>query len=62
MSDRTRSFLACVGWTVGLFSVVLGAGLGARLLLLRFAVSSVWLEHAILWSLSLVAVVSGLAT
>lgn len=59
MTDRARSLVVCIGWTTGLLSVVLGAGLGARWLLLRFAVSSAWWEHAILWSLTLVAAICG---
>jgi hypothetical protein len=59
MTDRARSLIVCVGWTLGLLSVVLGAGLGARCALLRFAVSSPWREHAIVWSVSLLAVAAG---
>jgi hypothetical protein len=59
MTDRARALIVCVGWTLGLSTVILAAGLGARWLLLRFAVFSPWLEHAILWSLSLLAGTGG---
>ena len=59
MSDRTRSFIVCIGLTLGLLSMIVGTGLGARWLLLRFAVSSAWREHAIFGGVSLLATAAG---
>src|SRR5262245_29269340 len=59
MTDRSRSLAVCVASTSALVSLVIGTALAARWLLFRFAVSSAWREHAILWGLSLVAAIGG---
>jgi hypothetical protein len=59
MTDRSRWLAACIASTTALISLVLGSAFSARWLLVRFAVSSAWREHAILWGLSLVAVLGG---
>jgi hypothetical protein len=59
MTDRARFLGLFIAWAIGLLSVVLCAAIATRWLLLRFAVSSPWLEHAILWSLSAAAAIGG---
>ncbi len=59
MSDSARALLGFLGLLAGLVSAVLLPAFGARWLLVRFAVSSTWREHAILWTLAALGAIGG---